>query len=70
MRKWPSTTAFNGNGMMAPHPFLHGFEQQSPENKSEDAKKRPHLRKLGLQVPSALMPQREGMFPLCVGFDM
>lgn len=30
MRKWPSTTAFNGNGMMAPHPLLHGFEAVIP----------------------------------------
>lgn len=30
MGKWPSTTAFNGNGMMAPHPLLHGFKSVIP----------------------------------------
>lgn len=28
--KWPPTTAFNGNGMMAPYPPLHGFKSVVP----------------------------------------
>ena len=28
--KMGSTTAFNGNGMMAPHPHLHGFKSMIP----------------------------------------
>lgn len=66
--KRPSTTAFNGNGMMATHHPLHGFKSVIPREHIWGCNEKASFEKACMQVPSSLMPQWEGMFPLCVGF--
>jgi hypothetical protein len=57
MRKWPSTTAFNGNGMMAPHPLFHGFKSMIPREQIRGCNEKTSFEKAWSAVPSSLMPQ-------------
>lgn len=68
MGKWPQQLLLME---MAWWPLILLFmvlSQWSPENISEAANEKTSFEKVCVQVFSSLMPQWEGMFPLCVGF--